>query len=520
MSLLLVLVSACKSDDKKESSSSGSSVNYVAVKADGGSNWSILDLSNGELIQKDAYELPPMISGDMMFVATPDTTGMGNGNVYTLYAIKEPTKPVTDKKFSTPGQFSDKGLALVGLNGALVIIDKKGEKKASLGDQYVSWMPFSDGMAAVINKEGKYGYVNEEGKVVVEPKYANAMPFSKDLGVVTNDDNQVIGINKEGAEQFRLPQEYTSPTAVDKAGNFIAMSGSGKAVLFNSKGEKLAELGEADGNYIPASVLLPFNGTYYFRDANGKIGLKDAKGAELVAATYDLLLPVPGSDKAFQGKKDDLYGIIGLKGDTILAFNYDDEAALKDGLTIVKQGGNVMLVDNKGEKKNKTTLQEFYSPQQELLDLINLSTLGTAAADVAEGPVEGASGLDGDYEFSGMIGGKYAFTMNLGISDGNISGSYYYGSNSGNSLSVIGRVTNAGGDTYECEFTEYDNNGNACGSWRVSIFPNSEGGMELQGSMTNFKGQNFTVAASTPTVEAVPTGESYGYDYDGYEEYD
>src|SRR2546421_11859187 len=45
-----------------------------------------------------------------------------------------------------------------------------------------SWAEeFSEGLAAFENEDGKYGYIDETGKVVIEPKFDNWTEFSEGL---------------------------------------------------------------------------------------------------------------------------------------------------------------------------------------------------------------------------------------------------------------------------------------------------------------------------------------------------
>ena len=46
---------------------------------------------------------------------------------------------------------------------------------------------FNDGLAAVRIKDGKWGYIDQTGKLVIDPKYAAATPFVEKLAAVQVD---------------------------------------------------------------------------------------------------------------------------------------------------------------------------------------------------------------------------------------------------------------------------------------------------------------------------------------------
>lgn len=50
---------------------------------------------------------------------------------------------------------------------------------------------FSNGLAQV-SVQGKFGFINKEGVIVIEPKYSGAMDFSEELAYVS--ENNVYGV--------------------------------------------------------------------------------------------------------------------------------------------------------------------------------------------------------------------------------------------------------------------------------------------------------------------------------------
>ena len=57
---------------------------------------------------------------------------------------------------------------------------------------------FSEGLAAFENEDGKHGYIDETGRVVIEPKFDNWTDFSEGLAAVSVDFDWGY-INKNGS---------------------------------------------------------------------------------------------------------------------------------------------------------------------------------------------------------------------------------------------------------------------------------------------------------------------------------
>ena len=57
---------------------------------------------------------------------------------------------------------------------------------------------FSEGLALVSNDDKKYGFINRRGEVIIPCKWNGALSFHKDLAAVKDDNNKWGFINKEG----------------------------------------------------------------------------------------------------------------------------------------------------------------------------------------------------------------------------------------------------------------------------------------------------------------------------------
>src|SRR5258708_7148845 len=70
-------------------------------------------------------------------------------------------------------------------NGRWGYLDNTG--KIVIKPQFYWAEEFSEGLAAFENDDGDYGYVNETGKIIIEPIFDNWTSFSEGLAAVSKD---------------------------------------------------------------------------------------------------------------------------------------------------------------------------------------------------------------------------------------------------------------------------------------------------------------------------------------------
>lgn len=76
------------------------------------------------------------------------------------------------------------GAAMVKIKGAWYLIDTEGNKTAETGFADAKAPESSDGLIAVADSSGKWGYIDRGGKLVIDYRYDDARSFSDALGAV------------------------------------------------------------------------------------------------------------------------------------------------------------------------------------------------------------------------------------------------------------------------------------------------------------------------------------------------
>ena len=180
--------------------------------------------------------------------------------------------------------------------------------------------------------DGKMGYIDSSGKMIIEPIFWVAYEFSEGLAAARL--NGTYGyINTSG--QFVIPPQYDYATAfVD---GLAIVYKNGKPFYINKQG------------YKPFQVVFPYisqfeNGRAIVRSETGKYGLINRKGEVIVRPQYFRIHPfVDGTAVVFKNREagaGSLVGIIDTMGNYIIPFGkYDKIADLSDGYFTVSVSG-------------------------------------------------------------------------------------------------------------------------------------------------------------------------------------
>ena len=215
---------------------------------------------------------------------------------------------------------------------------------------------FSEGLAPVMDENEKYGYINANGKFVIPPRYSYAGTFSNGNTIVLdNGKNYVIDKNGNKISEAYSDMDFLSDKYIAyKQGSLYGVKDlSGKVVKapffsdFFGYSEGMAGVkvqgkwGFMDENfnlaikpkYTEKLVYSFFNGYARFRQ-NGKVGLIDKSGNEILPAQYDDLYEYSDNLMAFSEHRK--WGYINLQGQIVIEPQYLSANNFKYGIAIVK----------------------------------------------------------------------------------------------------------------------------------------------------------------------------------------
>jgi len=259
--------------------------------------------------------------------------GFGDGNKYGY--INREGIVIVKPKFSVCHRFSD-GYAIVrDLNGNYQILDKNSRiinvgKKSDIGD-------FHEGFARV-NTKDKSGYIDTQGKYIIQILKAKLSDFSEGFAVI-NDQNvdRFYFINTKGVNAF---DKYFEEASSFSEG-YASVKQNGKYCYIDASGQIILQVdfsfaGSFHNGFAAVANTVNNNQLYGFIDKSGKLQIS------LQFSNYDEFhenyAAVTINDKS---------GIINKKGEWIIPPKYQDMYSPRENVVVFQQDNKwgFMLVD-------------------------------------------------------------------------------------------------------------------------------------------------------------------------------
>lgn len=203
-------------------------------------------------------------------------------------------------------------------------------------------------------KDGKWGFVNQDGELVISGEYKN------EPSVVVNGYFSVQeGENKVLYKMDKKPEAVPGCDELADVGTFedgvipVVKKGS-RISIVNGKGETITTLDPQGGKEITRCGNSFSDGMLMVVTEDGKFGYVNTKGEYVVSPKYDLAAPFSeGLALVAKEKDDDLkISVIDTKGDEVFSLKKDykpGSTEYKDGYIAVKEGDRFLMIDKKGE---------------------------------------------------------------------------------------------------------------------------------------------------------------------------
>ncbi len=343
---------------------------FTAISEEG---YFIFDKSGLKLFETKDYSHIGRSSDGLLPVVKKDE----EGNTKSGYIDKK-GNVVVELKYTNAWEFKN-GRALVKVDeNKHLIIDKEGKELAEL--PYENIAPDEENeMFMFIDDNKLYGYLNEKGEVVVEPKYSKASTFKDGTAVVSPSDveeeNKKWGVIDED-NKFILEPEYTSinylgeglfSVAKDEAEIFGDVDLTKQAIM-TKEGKALTDfsyyfVGGIESPKIKNGYISVFDGEKTFLlDSKGKKAkdLPEIEGkgeleykGEVVKGAMDNRLSYYTTDGELLWEEDNSYQL--LSGGVV-----KEEKSIPDMLTTIYYPKLENLKDEKVEKEINKKLHKFF----------------------------------------------------------------------------------------------------------------------------------------------------------------
>lgn len=153
----------------------------AAVKE--GSKWKLID-AKGKVRGKDSYE--SVILDDKGIAFRNDRAFVEKADGY--YLVDDKGKKIGKQKYEDARLFLEAdGYAAVKVDGKWGFVDKTG--KMVIEPQFADAHSFANGYAA-IKKNGKWGFIDENGEIVIRAQFEDARDFNDKGNVFVKDGTQ------------------------------------------------------------------------------------------------------------------------------------------------------------------------------------------------------------------------------------------------------------------------------------------------------------------------------------------
>lgn len=195
---------------------------------------------------------------------------------------------------------------------------------------------------------GKWGYINQNGKIVIEPEFEAARPFSEGLAIVYLDGAHGY-IKSDGV--FAIAPEYIEVNpfsgglaAVKPQKKLFSFAiGKGNYTYINRLGKKVIE-----GDFYNPQPFSDNRAAVMFKKS-GKYAYIDEKGNRITEAKFDRAFPFAGG-VAVGGIKGGNDFLIDKNGNTIKEFHdIKIKNGFSDGLALVFADNRHGFINTKGE---------------------------------------------------------------------------------------------------------------------------------------------------------------------------
>ena len=232
-------------------------------------------------------------------------------------------------------------------NGKWGYIDRTG--KIVIKTQFVWAEEFSDGLAAFESEDGKHGYIDESGAIVIEPKFDNWTNFSEGLAAVSIDF--AFGyIDKTGKwaipAQFAEGRPFSDGLAlvgVPLDGKLSFPPGLVKHVFIDTSGKVVIDPKDdiLNGRFSEGVGAVQF----ITRSDINEV-LIDKSGKTIV--TVDDINTDSSSEGLVPAKKNGKWGYLDAKGQFAIEPQFEEAHRFSEGLAAVLIGKHWGFIDRSG----------------------------------------------------------------------------------------------------------------------------------------------------------------------------
>ena len=358
--VLLTLFTSCGSSSSSDNGKilcSGDILFPFQEKEDG--DWGFIDHEGNEVISPEFKQRPSLAKNGIFLVRHTKK----NKTYFQFYRISDNKAKEIGDRWDNAHMFSDGLAAVVQENKYIQFIDED-MKVAFTLNKIETAGNFQDGLVRVENNEGKWGFANKEGKIVIKAEYDEVSDFNDGNAVVSElkgkedeeKTNHFYIIDKKGEVLLDLKDKYSYVQNATE-GYFKVQETHDDEIEYgfiDIEGEKIIKPKDYE------SVTSVHNGHFSYLE-EGEWGLKNMEGEKVFGAKYAEPLYVFNDIVWFKKEGEEDYGAINLEGEEVLEEEYDNPFPFICNTTFAKDGRDFIFIDQKGETINKNEYRNIFT---------------------------------------------------------------------------------------------------------------------------------------------------------------
>lgn len=235
------------------------------------------------------HEIPQVIHADRYLLKVGSTTYLKSFSGGLIYFTDNTIYPTSDFLEET---ISDGSLWKIDFDGRII------HRQLPPDSPFEEILPASEGLRA-IKKNGRYGFIDDRGRLRIANRYENVQPFSENLAAI-----QILNrwgfINHQ--EQLVIQPVYENVTSFERGISIVQLK--------------------------------------------SKVGIIDITGRILLTPQYDQLQPLPSGRLLV--KQNEFYGLVDKNGNLTIQTKFDSLEDLDNGFVIIKKDGKYGLMTLQG----------------------------------------------------------------------------------------------------------------------------------------------------------------------------
>jgi len=233
-----------------------------------------------------------------------------------------------------------------------IYVNNQGEEVIKLKG-YDSAEPFSEGLA-VVEKNGKFGYINTLGEVVIPLRYISAESFYEGRASVETPSDYLT-IDKVG----KVIESSYDTVEIDDPSEFVVISEGyyGDAGVANKKTNEIV----LDMKYY--SVDAVGEGLFELSDDNYNSGFFNANTGVIVEPIFDYVYIQPENNLVLVQDESGLYGAFNTEGEVIIEPSYDYITVNEGGTFELEKDYQYGIANSEGEVIIKPEFDTIYTDE-------------------------------------------------------------------------------------------------------------------------------------------------------------